>query len=117
MLSTVTVTPGKTAPDESVAVPRISPVLLLWERAGPAIQTTRQYASASRNNPFIEILPPQKLTIPHKRLSPQNGTPTLFFLIHPPPKHASAFLLAPIHIFIPPPIASFLALCPRCPPT
>src|SRR5580692_2089425 len=109
MLSTVTVTPGKTAPDESVAVPRISPVLLLWERAGPAIQTTRQHASANRNNPLIEFLPPQELTIPSERVFSLNGTPCPVLLISTPRKHPSPFLFSSISIFALPRVAAFSA--------
>src|SRR5271168_4476136 len=63
MLLSVTAAPATTAPEVSATVPRISPVFLLWERTGLAIPTTRQNASAKRNNPFIESLHPRKLTI------------------------------------------------------
>jgi hypothetical protein len=64
MLTSVTVTPGKTAPVASVTVPRISPVLRFCERAGLARHISRQDTTAKRSNPFISFLPPQKLTIP-----------------------------------------------------
>jgi hypothetical protein len=109
MSSTVTVTPGKTAPDESVAVPRISPVLLLWERAGPAIQTTRQNANAKRSTLFMKFLPPEELTTPSEMAFPLNSTPSTVLLISTPRKHPSQFLFSSISIFVLPSVAAFSA--------
>src|SRR5580693_4130624 len=58
-LLSVTLAPATTAPEVSATVPRISPVFLLWERTGLATLTTRQNASAKRNNPFIESSTPE----------------------------------------------------------
>src|SRR5580692_4623921 len=107
ILVTVTVAPGKTAPVASVTVPRISPVFLLWEKTGLAIQTTRQNASANLNNLFIEFLPPQELTIPSGTAFPLDDTPCPVLLISTPRKHPLHFLFRSISIFALPRVARF----------
>ena len=69
----MTATPGTTAPDESVTVPRMSPELVLCENAGPVVHSRRQKTSTRRMNLIMEFLPSKKPIPAYDLLAPEGS--------------------------------------------
>src|SRR5262249_23025328 len=60
---TVTVTPGTSAPEGSVTVPRISPALVLWAKENRLVKTKKLKTSGIANRIFCMHTPPARVAI------------------------------------------------------